>query len=489
MNKQKRLNRRRFFRERIPVYQSDPVTFSCEVLRFEPDKWQRDVLRDIAESPKVAVKSGQGVGKTSVEAVALLWFLSCFPFPRVVATAPTKQQLHDVLWSEASKWMERSPLLRNILKWTKTYIYMDGYEKQWFAVARTATKPENMQGFHEDNMLFIVDEASGVADPIMEAILGTLSGENNKLLLCGNPTKTSGTFFDAFNNDLKLYKVHTVSSLDSLRTNKDNIDALIRKYGEDSNVVRVRVKGLFPSQEDDVFISSELVDQCSSRIYELPEGKGMPHVIIGADVARFGDDETVIYRNFKGHLELARKRHGQNLMATVGDIVKIYKDTFKEFPDYHGKIYVNIDDTGLGGGVTDRLREVKIEQKLKKMYIIPINAAERIETDTKAGRDAAEYYNDLTTHMWAVLRELFKEKDVELEDDVETTAQLITRKYTMASNGKLQLESKKEMKKRGLDSPDRADALALSCYLGKIKKYTESAPPPDMIDKESYWRR
>lgn len=490
MNDQKRLMRRRFFKERIPVYQKEPVIFSKEVLRFSPDKWQEDVLRDLAESPKVAVKSGQGVGKTGVEAVVLLWFLSCFPFPKVVATAPTKQQLHDVLWSEASKWMERSPLLRSILKWTKTYIYMNGYEKRWFATARTATKPENMQGVHEDNMLFIVDEASGVADPIMEAILGTLSGGNNKLLLCGNPTRTTGTFYDAFNRDLKLYKHHTVSSLDSPRTNKDNIEALIRKYGEDSNVVRVRVKGMFPSQEDDVFIASEVVDQCNSRIYELPEGKGMPHVIIGVDVARFGDDETVIYRNFKGHLRLARKRHGQDLMATVGDIVKTYKGIRKEFPDYPGKIYVNIDDTGLGGGVTDRLKEVKREQKLKKLYVIPINAAERIETDTKAGKDAAEHYNDLTTHMWAVLRDLFGSKDVVLEDDEETIAQLITRKYTMASNGKLQLEPKKELKKRGLDSPDRADALALSCYLGKIKKHTGSAPSADMAEaltKESYW--
>ena len=103
-----------------------------------------------------------------------------------------------MLWSEVSKWMSKSPLLSKILKWTKTYIYLKNYEKRWFAVARTATKPENMQGFHEDNMLFIVDEASGVADPIMEAILGTLSNANNKLLMCGNPTRTSDTFFDAF---------------------------------------------------------------------------------------------------------------------------------------------------------------------------------------------------------------------------------------------------------------------------------------------------
>ena len=204
---------------------------------------------DLAGNPKVAIKSGQGVGKTGMEAVALLWFLSCFPYPRVVATAPTKQQLHDVLWSEISKWMSRSPLLSSILKWTKTYIYMIGNEKRWFAVARTATKPENMQGFHEDNMLFIVDEASGVADPIMEAILGTLTGENNKLLMCGNPTRTSGTFFDAFNGDRALYQRHTVSSADSPRTNKQNIEALIRKYGRDSNVVLVRVYGEFPNME------------------------------------------------------------------------------------------------------------------------------------------------------------------------------------------------------------------------------------------------
>lgn len=447
---------------------------------------------DLAENPKVTIKSGQGVGKTGLEAVALLWFLTCFLCPRVVATAPTKQQLHDVLWSEVAKWQERSPLLKEILKWTKTYIYMVGYEKRWFATARTATKPENMQGFHEDNMLFIVDEASGVADPIMEAILGTLSGANNKLLMCGNPTKTSGTFYDSHTKDRALYKCHTVSSMDSSRTNKDNIEILIRKYGEDSNVVRVRVKGEFPNQEDDVFIGLPLIEQHSSKRYELPEGKGMAQVILGVDVARFGDDETIIYRNFKGNARMVKNRRGQDLMATVGDIVKEYKTIVREYPEYQGKIYVNLDDTGLGGGVTDRLREVKREQKLRRMVIIPINAAEKIETDTKDGKEAAEHYNNLTTHMWAVVRELLENGDLMFEDDDQTVAQLSSRKYRMASNGKLEIEPKKEMKKRGLDSPDRADALALSCYLGKIKKYTGSAPGEkamESLTKENYWTR
>ncbi len=480
-----------FLDESIPLWQSDPVLFMREVLLFEPDDWQIKVAYDLRDYPRVSVKSGQGVGKTGEEAALLLWFLVCFPYPRIVATAPTKQQLHDVLWSEVDKWMNNSPLLPMLLRWTKTYVYMIGYEKRWFAVARTATKPENMQGFHEDNMLFIVDEASGVADPIMEAITGTLAGANNKLLLMGNPTKTSGTFYESHTADRALYRCHTVNAEHSKRTNKENIDAMKRKYGESSNVVRVRVYGEFPKQEDDVFIMLSTIEQCGSRVYELPEDKGMPYIMFGVDVARFGDDETVIYRNFKGKLKLVVARRGQNLMATVGDIVAQYKKAVKEFPDYNGRIYVNIDDTGLGGGVTDRLKEVGREQKLHRLSVIPINAAEKIDTDTKDGKEAAEHYNNLTTHMWAVLRDLLGDRQIEIEDDADTFAQLSVRKYFMASNGKLELESKKEMKKRGVSSPDRADAAALSTYLGKVKRYTGSVPDKGILgrlNKSSYWQ-
>lgn len=372
-----------------------------------------------------------------------------------------------------------------------TYLYMVGNEKRWFAVARTATKPENMQGFHEDNMLFIVDEASGVADPIMEAILGTLSGANNKLLMCGNPTRTSGTFYDAFNVDRSIYRCHTVSSADSKRTNKQNIESLIRKYGEDSNVVRVRVYGLFPKQEDDIFISLDLLEACGSKLFELPENDKNSFIILGVDVARFGNDDTIIYLNNRGKLKLAVKRHGQDLMRTVGDIVIVYKQLIKENLDYKGMVYVNIDDTGLGGGVTDRLKEVKREDRLQRLAIVPINAAEKIETDTKEGKEAAEYYDNLSTHMWAVFRNLLREKSIEIYDDSETFAQFSSRKYTVTSNGKIRIESKDEMKKRGLDSPDRADAVVLSTYLGKIKKYTGSSPSEKILGelgKSSYWK-
>ena len=470
MNKNSRALRKQFFQKRIPVYRKNPVIFAREVLLFEPDEWQRAALMDLAENPKVAIKSGQGVGKTGLEAVALLWFLCCHPYPRIVATAPTKQQLHDVLWSEVSKWMSKSPLLSEILKWTKTYIYMVGNEKRWFAVARTATKPENMQGFHEDNMLFIVDEASGVADPIMEAVLGTLSGKNNKLLMCGNPTRTSGTFYDAFHADRSLYKNHTVSSADSPRTNKQNIESLIRKYGRGSNVVLVRVFGEFPEQEDDVFIMLSLVEHCT--MLDLSEDISIKRISFGVDVARYGNDETVIAQNVGGKITLPVSFRGQSLMTTVGKIVWQYKKVIKEYPAYQGNIYVNIDDCGLGGGVTDRLTEVKREEHLTRLVVVPVNAAGKVPDDiVEDGKNkvkACDIYDNMTSYLWGSVKDKLQLEEIVLENDNELVGQLSCKKYRLKSRGKMQLESKEEMKKRGINSPDRADAVALSCFEKKI---------------------
>lgn len=228
--------------------------------------------------------------------------------------------------------------------------------------------------------------------------------------------------------------------------------------------------------------------QCNTDVTGCNEVKQICNGEI--DVARFGDDETIIYRNYHGHCKIVRNRRGQDTMATVGDIVKEFKKIYREYSKYEGKVYVQIDDTGLGGGVTDRLKEVRKEQKLYKMQIIPINAAEKIETDTAAGKDAAEKYNNLTTAMWASMRDLLDNKQIVIEDDEQTIGQLSSRKYTMTSNGKLEIESKKEMKKRGLDSPDRADALALALYLGKIKKHTGTAPGVKELQeltKDNYW--
>lgn len=449
-------SRKNLFRKRLPKYRKDPILFAKEVLKFTPEPYQKEMLMDLADFPKVSVKSGQGIGKTASEAVAALWFLSCFPFARVVATAPTAQQLNDVLWAELNKWISKSDILKTILHWTKTYVYVDGYERRWFAVAKTASQPENMQGFHEDNMLFIVDEASGVEDEIMEAVLGTLSGNNNKLLMCGNPTRISGTFYDSHTRDRALYKCHTVSSLDSKRTNKENIEMFKRKYGEQSNVYRVRVLGEFPAQEDDVFIPLPLIER--SVMTEV-EAEKINHVSVGVDVARYGDDETVISTNVGGAIKIPVVRHGQSLMTTVGDIVIVYKKLIAENPTYKGVITINIDDTGLGGGVTDRLEEVKTEQMLRRMEIVPVNFGMKPPQD-----GSEEHYEDISTYMWATIKTLMENKEISIENDEELVAQLSVRKYSITSNGKIVLESKKTMKARGIKSPDRADAVALSCY-------------------------
>ena len=475
-----------FLDESIPLWRDDPVMFFREVLNFEPDEWQAQAARDLAANPKVSIKSGQGVGKTGLEAAVFLWFVTCFPHPRIVATAPTKQQLHDVLWSEISKWMSKSELLSILLKWTKTYVYMVGEEKRWFGVARTATKPENMQGFHEDNMLFIVDEASGVADPIMEAILGTLSGANNKLLLCGNPTRTSGTFYDSHTRDRALYKCHTVSSVDSSRTNKENIDSLIRKYGWDSNVVRVRVRGEFPEQEDDVFIRLSWIESSINTELEPETAKalgcffddkgrkiidrnGVDSIDIGCDVARFGDDRTVIGYKINEVAKIFKKYNGQDTTWTAGNICRLY-NSLVDLYKFKKKIYVKIDDGGVGGGVTDQLREIKRREpeRYKMMEIVPIHFGQPIKH---------KYYYDTTTYMMGIIREMLEPFDdagnprqptLVLPNDDDLVGQLSCRKYSYVG-GKIKVESKKEMKERGLSSPDEADCMLLTCFPVKRK--------------------
>lgn len=460
-------------RGRQLIYQKDPVLFAKEVVNYTPDDWQADTLRDLAdpECHRVSVRSGQGVGKTATEAIAVLWFLSCFPFARVVATAPTRQQLNDVLWAEIAKWQAKSPLLSVILKWTKTYVYMAGMEKRWFAVARTATKPENMQGFHEDNMLFIVDEASGVSEPIMEAVLGTLSGGNNKLLMCGNPTRTSGTFYDSHVNAKvrPLYRSRRVSSREVSRTNKENIEMLERRYGKDSNVVRVRVDGEFPLQEDDVFIPISLIEKSINTEYE-PKKEPL-HIQIGCDVARFGEDKTVIGYAVDEKVDFYLKRNGQDTMTTADKLVELGEKLVLRYKWRH-QIPICVDDGGVGGGVVDRLNRIKKNDpgRFWWMEVVRIQFGKRINH---------RYYHDSTTFMMGVLRKLLEDyeddgtpKPVEviLPNDDDLVGQLSSRKYSMTEQSKQKVESKEEMKKRDLPSPDEADCVLLCVVPVRLKE-------------------
>lgn len=439
----------------LDLYWDDPVAFVQDILMAEPDDWQAAVLYDIAHHPLVSVRSGQGVGKTSLEAWTVVWFLCCRPNPKVVCTAPTRQQLHDVLWAEVAKWLEGS-MVKNLLKWTKTKIYMIGHEERWFATARTATKPENMQGFHEDYMLFIVDEASGVADPIMEAIDGTLSGPENKLLMCGNPTRTSGYFYRSHHQNRADFRTHKVSSRDSKRTNRKNIERLEKQYGRDSDVVRVRVDGEFPRAEPDTFIPLELAEAAAMReVYiradgelDIPEAEPLE---IGVDVARFGDDETVIVPRVGLLVPLIKTYTKKDTMETAGWVINLAKELMLKYG--RPRCTVKIDDDGVGGGVTDRIREVVREEGL----FIDV-----IDCHNGGKADDHDHYDNWGTEAWANVRDLLQAGEIQIPNDEDLIAQLSTRKYTVTSKGRVILESKKDMKKRGLRSPDRADALVLA---------------------------
>lgn len=450
------------------AYRKDPVLFAKDVLDFEADQYQAAVMMDVAQANRVSVRSGQGVGKTGLTAVIILWFLTTYPYARVVCTAPTRQQLHDVLWAEIEKWRSKSPLLNAILKWTKTYVYMSGFEKRWFAVARTATKPENMQGFHEENMLFVIDEASGVAEPIMEAILGTLSGPNNKLLMCGNPTQTSGTFYDSHNRDKALYRTHRISSRDCPRTNKENIAAMERKYGKYSNFIRVRVDGEFPLQEDDVFLSLSMLENSLQTEWEM---RRPLKIDIACDVARFGDDKTIIAYKINEKVTIHSKTQGRDLMSTADKIVELGVELIRKYK-YKSTILIRIDDSGVGGGVTDRLRQIKSKSpsRFAWMEVLPVHFGMRIKH---------AYYHDSTTYMYGVVKELLsttdedgkpKPVDLILPNDQDLIAQLSTRKYEMTDRSKMRVESKDEVKKRTGTSPDEADCILLLCLPARVRK-------------------
>lgn len=451
----------------IDYYYDKPTAFCQDVLHLDPDEWQDNVLSDLAKHPKVSVRSGQGVGKTALEAGAILWFLTCRPYAKVIATAPTMKQLYDVLWAEVAKWLNDS-LIKDLLKWTKTKIYMVGDSERWFATARTATKPENMQGFHEDHMLIVVDEASGVSDAIMEAILGTLSGFDNKLLMCGNPNKIEGVFYDSHNSDREKYQTHKVSSYDSKRTSKDNIDMLLSKYGKDSDVARVRIYGEFPKGSLDSFISLEIVEFGKDVKINPSELNSCNVGHIGVDVARFGDDSTIIFPRIGAKAMKFAKYNKKDTMQTTGNVIKKAKEMLSDYPNLK-RIIIKVDDTGVGGGVTDRLKEITEDEKLP-FEIIPVNNGESATDD---------YYANKGTQIWGDIKELLEQNisnsvngqppAIELPNNQALIKELSTRKFKMTSSGKIRLESKEDMKKRNVGSPDIADALTLAFYEAPTK--------------------
>lgn len=462
-----------FDEEAILYYADHPVEFVEDIIGATPDEEQAKILRSVAQNQMTSVRSGHGVGKSTVEAWVVIWFMVTRPFPKIPCTAPTQHQLFDILWAEVSKWLRHNKALADEIVWTKEKVYMKGYPEEWFAVARTASKPDALQGFHADDVLYIIDEASGVDDSIFEPVLGALSTPGAKLLMCGNPTQLSGFFYESHNKNRASYAAFHIDGRKSSRVSQDFVQTIIRMYGEDSDVFRVRVAGDFPLQEDDIFIPLPLVE--NSIMTEYSPRKKPDSIHIGCDVARFGDDRTVIGYKIDEKAEFYKKQQGQDTMKTADDIVllgEMLVQRYRLTPDKDDPIPVKVDDGGVGGGVVDRLRQMKrnAPEKLWWLEIYPVIFGQRIKH---------KHYHDSTTYMMSVVKKLLQPYDEDghrkpveliLPDDDDLVAQLSGRKYGLTETSKIKVESKDAMKKRGRPSPDEADCVLLLCLPVKPPK-------------------
>ena len=455
--------------EAILYYADHPVEFVEDIIGAKPDEEQAKILRSVAKNQLTTVRSGHGVGKSTVEAWVVIWFMVTRPFPKIPCTAPTQHQLFDILWAEVSKWLRHNKVLANELIWTKEKVYMRGYPEEWFAVARTASKPDALQGFHAEDVLYIIDEASGVDDSIFEPVLGALSTPGARLLMCGNPTQLSGFFYDSHTKNRASYATFHIDGRKSSRVSQEFVQTIINMYGEDSDVFRVRVAGEFPLQEDDIFIPLSLVE--NSIMTEFSPRKNPNLVHIGCDVARFGDDKTVIGYKIDEKIMFYKKRQGQDTMKTADDIIMLGEELLQRYK-LDTPIPVKVDDGGVGGGVVDRLRQIKRNnpERFWWLEIYPVNFGERIRH---------KYYHDSTSYMMSVVKKLLQPFDEEgnrkpveliLPDDNDLVAQLSGRKYSLTEASKIKIESKKEVKKRGQPSPDEADCVLLLCLPVKPPK-------------------
>lgn len=468
----------------ILFYADEPIYFVEDIIRVTPDQKQRDILRSLRDYPMTSVRSGHGVGKSAVESWAVIWFLCTRPFPKIPCTAPTQHQLYDILWAEISKWLRNNPELKNDIIWTQQRVYMNGYQEEWFAVPRTATNPEALQGFHAEHVLYIIDEASGVSDKVFEPVLGAMTGEDAKLLMMGNPTRLSGFFFDSHHKSRSEYSAMHIDGRDSQHVNQKFVQKIINMFGLDSDVFRVRVAGQFPKSTPDSLI---MMDWCEAATQLKPETV-RERVDIGVDVARYGDDSSALYPVIdKVQSDGYELYHHNRTTEISGYVVQMIKRYAVECLD--AVIRVKVDCDGLGVGVYDNLYDLTDQiidevwrDRCRREGLDPddgnqwneCQAVPRLDLEIiechfgaaggKIDEDDPVEYSNSTGLMWGKIRKLLQNGALQIPDDDALISQLSNRRYIVNKDGKLELERKEAMKKRGLPSPDIADALALALY-------------------------
>lgn len=431
-------------------WESDPCAWVIAQFGAVPDPWQAEALNQLASGHHIAIRSGHGVGKTTFLAWVVLWWLDVKGYAKVPCAAPTEHQLEDHLWPEMNIWLTRSKLgLDERILWKARRVYYRGRERTSFAVMRAAgpdNKPENLAGFHSDNLLFVVDEASGVADRNMTVVTGALTTEGAQLVMTGNPTRPTGFFAKRFTEENAKWHVATISSRDSKRVSDEWAKEVEADWGRDSDEYRVRVLGLPPRGDARGFISPELVEAAQDRT--LPaEGA----LVLGVDVARYGKDMSVIAARRGRHvypLLTYSKLGNPQLSSKVLDAVEQFATTSDE------SVRIIIDDDGVGGGVTDLMRMAAKDR--------PAGAVRLSVSGVTFGGAGNRWYTTNAGVWWARLRKLMQDGEIDIPKNPVLYQQLTDRTSSVNMKGKTVLESKEHMQNRGVHSPDDADALALT---------------------------
>jgi hypothetical protein len=439
--------------EKRIIYMMHPQRFIEEMIfglrakkfggKYEIYPDQLEILDAFTKNRRTAVRAGRGPGKTAMISWLIIWWLCMFEGSQAVAMAPSFPQLSSVLWPEVAKWLEISAV-KDFFVHTAKRLYLIGKKDITFAEPRTAAKEESAQGLHADFLFIVLDEAPGIEDKIWTRLEGSVTGDTNKILMMGNPSKTSGFFYDAFHSDKTWARIH-INSEKSLNVSPRFIEEMRSKYvhgGVIHDIYRVHVLGDFPTGDVDAFMKMGDVEDASRREDTVPrEGT----VEIGVDVARKGDDLTCISVRVGNYFDDLILMNRSKINETVDKVLSVVEEV-REDTGYDDIIRIKVDDTGVGGGVTDYLdadRDHNIE-------VIPCNF----------GGAGNEHYSDEATVMWAALRDNIH--NIRLPEDRELVEELSARRWEPDQRGRPKLESKKVFKKEFGKSPDRADAVVLA---------------------------
>jgi len=432
------------FEEFTLQYMDDPVLFVREVLGADPLDYQAEFLDAIASGERrISIRSGHGTGKSTSASWAMLWYL-LMRFPnKVVVTAPTSGQLFDALFAELKRWIGELPKpIQDLLTVKSDRVELAAAPSEMFISARTsrAETPEALAGVHSDNVLLVVDEASGVPEKVFEAAAGSMSGHNATTILLSNPTRSTGTFYESQTRMAHTWWTRRWSCVDSPLVSDEFVDEMRERYGEESNAFRIRVLGEFPLADDDTIIPFHLVDAAMGRDIDVDKER---RPIWAVDPARFGSDRTAFCKRVGSVITEIKSWRGLDLMQTVGRVMAEYEALNPSSRPSE----ILVDSIGVGSGVVDRLRELGAPVR-------GVNVAE--------SPSMGETYNNLRTELWFKTKAWLEDRGCRLPQDDELLADLTGIRYSFTSSGKMAAESKDQMRRRGLRSPDLADAVCLT---------------------------